>query len=82
MRNRHGFCGEEFEYFEKMFSTLGAYFDEKSKVYMILSEDCEIETIQEIGRRNKIVFNLIQKERKSGEDNSIFMLFISNLEQI
>ena len=72
------FCGENFEYFEKLFLTLTDYFNETSKVYMILSEDCKIETIQEIAKRNKILFNLIQKTRKSGEDNFIFQLLATN----
>ncbi len=39
------FCGEHFEYFEKLFSTITPWTHKQSEVYMILSEDCDIEQL-------------------------------------
>lgn len=68
------FCGENFEYFEKLFSSLPAYFNENSTVLMILSEDCELAAIQRIAANNKIKFECTLKVKRWGEENYIFQL--------
>jgi len=68
------FCGGEFEYFKDLFSTLYAYFNNASEVIMILSEDCEIETIKEIALQNKIAFKQVLETKKWGEKNYLFQL--------
>jgi release factor glutamine methyltransferase len=66
------FCGESFEYFRNLFSQLKSKRREKNKVYMILSEDCNIEAIQSIANENKLTLNKIESVRKFGEWNYIF----------
>lgn len=68
------YCGENFEYFSQLFSQLGAYIGPQSKVYMILSEDCEIQKIKEIAAKFRFVFALIIEKRKWGELNYIFQI--------
>lgn len=68
------YCGENFEYFEKLFSTVGGYFEKESCVIMILSEDCELKIIEEIVKKNKLRFELLHKKKKWGEENYIFQL--------
>jgi release factor glutamine methyltransferase len=66
------FCGPNFEYFQKLFSSLENYLNENSKVYMILSVDCELERIQEIALEFDFKFNLELETKKWGEANYIF----------
>lgn len=68
------FCGENFEYFERLFSQLKNYFGPSSFVIMILSEDCELKSIQQIAQKNKIEFELQREKKVWGEKNYVFRL--------
>ena len=68
------FCGSNFEYFQKLFSTLGNQLKIDSEVYMILSEDCELEKIKEIASEFGFEFNLALETKKWGEANYIFSI--------
>jgi len=68
------YCGNEFEYFKDLFSTIQPYFNNTSKVIMILSEDCEIEIIRDIAANNKIILEQIFETKKWGEKNYLFQL--------
>lgn len=68
------FCGENFEYFEKLFSQIATYFNRNSKVYMILSEDCELENIKQLAKNKYINLNILKSKRVKGETSHIFEL--------
>jgi len=68
------FCGEDFEYFEKLFSSIDPWFHEDSEVLMILSEDCEIERIRNIAVRHGFKMTKVIEKKKWGEWNYIFRL--------
>lgn len=68
------FCGENFEYFFNLFSSIQPYFNDTSKVVMILSEDCDIERIKQIIAANNISFTTILETKKWGEMNYLFQL--------
>ena len=68
------FCGPKFEYFHKLFSGLGNHILSSSKVYMILSEDCQLEKIQAIAKQNNFIFKLELQTKKWGEKNYIFSI--------
>jgi len=68
------FCGENFEYFEKLFSQLPDFITTENKIYMILSEDCELERIKAIALKNKITFELVMEKKVIAEKNYIFKL--------
>lgn len=68
------FCGENFEYFEKLFQELPNFISDFNFCYMILSEDCEIEKIKTIALKNGIIFKLIITNKTLGEKNYIFSL--------
>jgi len=55
-------CGEDFEYFRKLFSRLSDFTHADSKVIMVLSEDCDIFTIRNLANENK--WNLEERDRK------------------
>ena len=68
------FCGRNFEYFDKLFQQLPAFYSDSTQILMILSEDCNIAAIKDIGVRHGFSFSLLQKTRKLGEWNYIFQI--------
>ena len=54
------FCGENFEYFSKLFKSL--------------SEDCNLDKIMQIASMNQLKLNLFRKKRIGGELNFIFQV--------
>jgi release factor glutamine methyltransferase len=68
------YCGSNFDYYERLFRQLPAFYHHKSQVLMILSDDCNIQKIQEIGERNGFSFSLSQQKRKLGERNFIYRI--------
>ena len=73
MKERAWFCGEDFIYFENLFLQLIAFIP-NSSVLMILSEDCEIETIKAIASKNKLEFLKVHETKVSFERNFIFSI--------
>lgn len=71
------FCGAEFEYFYQLFSQICDYLHSNSKVFMSLSEDCNIDKIQAIALESNFKFSLLQKKRILGELNYIYQIFKS-----
>jgi release factor glutamine methyltransferase len=57
------YCGEHFEYFEKLFSTLNDFIHHQSKTLMVLTKGCELEKIFEIARHHGYGLNLIMEKR-------------------
>jgi release factor glutamine methyltransferase len=72
------FCGEEFEYFTKLFPALPAYFHQTSEVFMILSEDCKFDRIQAIAEKSNLKFEVVDKKRKWGEFSLIYRITVGN----
>lgn len=72
------YCGENFEYFGQLFSTLDAYTNNSSQVLMILSEDCDLGTIKSIANKNKIEFVEVLKKKRNQELNFIYRLSSKN----
>lgn len=68
------FCGENFEYFSKLFMGLGAYMQLNSKVLMSLSEDCNLNKIMQIASMNQLKLAIVRKKRIGGELNFIFQV--------
>jgi release factor glutamine methyltransferase len=66
------FCGSNFEYFKSLFNSLSNYIGESSKVFMILSEVCDIQKIKSIALENGFIWNLKMKKKIWGEKNYIF----------
>ena len=65
------FCGQNFEYFESLFNQIKEK-NIQSKIFMILSQDCKIENILQIAKKNEVEFNLIKEVKIFGETNFIF----------
>jgi len=65
------FCGENFEYFEKLFEQLPSYI-EHSEVLMILSEDCDLEKISTIAQQYDLKFKKVLEKKVMTETNYIY----------
>jgi len=68
------YCGENFEYFEKLFLQLAHPMHERSTMIMILSEDCDLENIQKIAGKHNLNCRVFYKEIKNGEENYLFRI--------
>ena len=70
------FCGADFEYFRQLFSQLPSFLEEGTVVYLILNDDCAIETIRHLALEKSIAMPLLFQTKKIGEVQYIFGLEI------
>ena len=75
IKERAWYCGVNFEYFELLFRQLQSVHN--TKVYMILSEDCDISKIKLIASNNNLLLLLELEKKTILEKNYIFRI-ISN----
>lgn len=73
IKERAWFCGEDFSYFRDLFSQVIAFIP-NSQILMILSQDCEIETIKAIAKSNELEFSAVYETTVSFEKNYIFSI--------
>lgn len=66
------FCGENFEYFERLFPKLGNYRNSDSTVWITLSEDCEVSRIQQIAEGNQWKLKVYRMKQTGWEKHFIF----------
>ncbi|MEQ8714317.1 MAG: methyltransferase [Cyclobacteriaceae bacterium] len=68
------FCGEEFDYFKKLFIHLRLSDLSSIMVYMILSEDCKIGTIETLAKEKDLRMDVVYQKTMSGEVNYVFRI--------
>lgn len=68
------YCGEGFEYFEKLFGQLKGYAHHEGVIWMVLSEDCNLEKIFSIAEKNGFTLNQVEKKRFWWEWNMIYKI--------
>jgi release factor glutamine methyltransferase len=68
------FCGQNFEYFVRLFKQLNQYYHPSIQIFMILSEDCNLQKIMEIAYSNGFKFNMVLKKKRLAEWNYIYGL--------
>ena len=66
------YCGENSEYFIRLFSELNNFICNESLVFMILSEECAIVEIKQIAKQNNFVLKVVKRKRIWLEENFIF----------
>ena len=71
------FCGENHAYFEQFFSQLSQYQDASTEIYMILSEDVDVKSIEQIAIDYNFELRVISSHYKGLEWNSIYGIFKS-----
>ena len=72
------YCGGEFQYFRKLFPQLKRFRNCNTKISMILSEDCELNSIREIASQSNITLNMIKEVTNWFEKNCIYSLEFNN----
>ncbi len=72
--DRAWFCGENSEYFYRLFETIGGYLHADSEIYMILCEACDVPLIKKIALGNNYQFKLVMSRKKVFEMNYIFKI--------
>jgi len=72
IRQQAWFCGENFEYFEKLFFQLTKQLQSGTQCYMILSQDCDLEKIKAIALKNAVALDVILEKKERVETNYIF----------
>lgn len=72
MAGRAWFCGENFEYFQKLFQQLPQR--NYGQTWMILSEDCDLERIKSLATKNDMQMEILEKITNFWETNHIFNL--------
>lgn len=56
------YCGEHFEYFEKLFAQLPGYCNEATQCIMVLTKGCDIDSIKAIAKKNSFDFELVREK--------------------
>lgn len=69
------FCGNEFQYFEKLFRQIEEFLYPQTTALMVLSEDCDIKKIKAIAYKNNVEMKLLESKKFIGEQNFIFQLY-------
>ncbi len=73
-QERAFFCGENFEYFEKLFRQLPAFVHAATGVYLILTDDCDLARIQAIGGKQAWTFEQVTEQGRMGEVHFVYRL--------
>jgi len=68
------YCGENGEYFEKLFSGLNAYTQQNSVVYMVLSDGVDLAMIQNFAGKQNFITKVVYSEHNIVEQ--VFVLSI------
>jgi len=67
-------CGENGEYFEKLFGGLGNYLHSKTEILMVLCDGSDIEMIKSIAKRNGFQMHLLLSKESIIEKNFIYSI--------
>lgn len=74
VKDQAWYCGENFEYFESLFSQLPSYLTANNNTFMILSEDCDDTRIMSIAEKNGVKMIVEGTRTRWGERNVIYRL--------
>jgi len=66
------YCGEQGEYFQQLFSSLGSYMHSQSMVLMVLSDGCDLEMIFKQALSNGFRLNCVLEKKNWIEVDYIF----------
>lgn len=68
------YCGENGEYFQKLFKNLSGYMHEESKVLMILCDGCDLNMVRIIAQENFFRLRCVRTKQTIIETNFIFRI--------
>ena len=70
------YCGEDFDYFSRLFSQLRDYTDQHSQVFMVLSDGCALDKIHDLARSQALRLELVASKSFTIEENYIFKIML------
>jgi release factor glutamine methyltransferase len=70
------FCGPELEYFQRFFAGLPLVTHSDSKIFMVLSEDCDLAGIQKMGLLAGYKFLRVHEVKKAGELTVVWRIWV------
>ncbi|MCH2023102.1 MAG: methyltransferase [Saprospiraceae bacterium] len=73
-RDKAFYCGDNFEYFYNLFEQIQKYITHRTEVYMLLSDDCNIQKIQNISNTKIFYWESVHQELVWGELYIIFKI--------
>jgi release factor glutamine methyltransferase len=68
------FCGENFDFFEKLFLQLAKMITSSTMVLMILSDECDYHSIHSISKNNKLTLHKVHTKKLLFETNYIYQI--------
>ena len=68
------YCGENGEYFQKLFNSLACFMNDDSKVLMVLCDGCDLEMINKIANENHFQLHCVLSKQRLLEKNYIFKI--------
>jgi release factor glutamine methyltransferase len=75
------YCGENGEYFQKLFSEIKNYMHERTQVLMVLCDGCDLEMIENHAQEKGFILQCVYQKKSMIERNYIFQIFLKeNLE--
>jgi release factor glutamine methyltransferase len=72
------YCGENGEYFQKLFRGLGSFMHGRSDVIMILCDGCDLPMVQNFAKANGMEMHCVHTVRTLIEKNFIFKVTIQD----
>jgi release factor glutamine methyltransferase len=72
------YCGEEGEYFDRLFQSLKDHVNSNSFVAMVLCDGCDLEMIRSLAKRNKVVMRPVYRKKNLLEENVIYQLLMEH----
>ncbi len=68
------YCGENGEYFQKLFSQLNEYIHDSTEILMVLCDGCDLQMIRGFASANRFEMVCVQAVNKLIEDNYVFKI--------
>ncbi|MEX0290071.1 MAG: methyltransferase [Flavobacteriaceae bacterium] len=74
IKEKAWYCGEDYDYFKNLFQELPAFCTSDNTIVMILSEDCKINTIENLALKNNLRLVRDSVKKKYGEVHYVFKI--------
>ena len=68
------YCGENGEYFEKLFYSLHNYINNESNIYMVLCDGCDLQMINSFADKNNLKLQCVLTKKSLIEKNFVYKI--------
>lgn len=68
------YCGENGEYFQRLFQTMADYLNDDSNVFMVLCDGCDLQMIQRIAKEHLFQMKCVHTKKTLIEMNFVFKI--------